>query len=142
MYAVVETGGRQYRVSPGDTVEVEKLPGAVGETVTLTDILLIGEGSEVTIGAPRLTEARIEARIVAQKRGKKIIIFKHKRRKGYRRKQGHRQWLTALKITGIHTTEVAVPLPADVSVTPQEAAVTTPLASDAPVAPQENEHGA
>lgn len=142
MYAVVETGGRQYRVSPGDTVEVEKLTGVVGDTVTLTDVLLVGEGTKVTIGAPRLADARIEARIVAQKRGKKIIIFKHKRRKGYRRKQGHRQWLTALKITGIHTAEAAVPLSPEALVTPQEAEVTIPLPPETPVTSQENEHGA
>ena len=110
MYAIVETGGRQYRVSPGDTIDVEKLAGAVGETVTLTDVLMVGEGADVTVGTPRLAEARIEARIVAQKRGRKIIVFKHKRRKGYRRKQGHRQWLTSLHVVGIHTTDVTIPL--------------------------------
>jgi large subunit ribosomal protein L21 len=107
MYAVVETGGRQYRVSPGDTIDVEKLPGDVGDTVTLSNVLLLGSGAEITIGTPQLPEARVEARIVAQKRGEKIIIFKHKRRKGYRRKQGHRQSLTSLKITEIHTEDVA-----------------------------------
>jgi large subunit ribosomal protein L21 len=102
MYAVVKTGGRQYRVSPGDTIDVEKLSGEVGDAVTLTDVLLLGNGADITIGAPRLAEAWVEAQIVAQKRGKKIVIFKHKRRKGYRRKQGHRQALTSLQITGIH----------------------------------------
>jgi large subunit ribosomal protein L21 len=119
MYAVVETGGRQYRVSPGDTIDVEKLAGAVGETVTLTDVLLVGEGADVTVGTPRLIEARIEARIVAQKRGKKIIIFKHKRRKGYRHKQGHRQWLTSLRVVGIHTVDVTVPLASEAQVATQ-----------------------
>jgi large subunit ribosomal protein L21 len=71
MYAVVETGGRQYRVQPGDTIEVEKLPGAVGETVSLSSVLLIGVGDEVTVGTPRVNEARVEAQIAAQKRGKK-----------------------------------------------------------------------
>lgn len=103
MYAVVATGGRQYRVSPGDTIDVEKLTGEIGDAVTLADVLLLGNGSDITIGAPRLADARVEAQIVAQKRGKKIVIFKHKRRKGYRRKQGHRQLLTSLQITGIHT---------------------------------------
>ena len=102
MYAVVETSGRQYRVSSGDTIEVDRLSGEVGDTVTLPNVLLLSDGTEVTIGAPRLPEARVEACIVAHKRGEKIIIFKHKRRKGYRRKQGHRQSLTALRITGIH----------------------------------------
>jgi large subunit ribosomal protein L21 len=120
MYAVVETGGRQYRVSPGDTIDVEKLAGTVGETVTLTDVLMVGEGADVTVGTPRLVEAHIEARIVAQKRGKKIIIFKHKRRKGYRHKQGHRQWLTSLRVVGIHTAD-AVPLTSETQVATQDA---------------------
>jgi large subunit ribosomal protein L21 len=102
MYAIVETGGRQYRVSSGDRIDVEKLAGQVGDTIALTTVLMIGQGAAVTVGTPTLTEARVEARIVAQKRGKKIIIFKHKRRKNYRRKQGHRQWLTSLQITEIH----------------------------------------
>ena len=70
--------------------------------MTLTDVMMLGQGSEVQIGTPVLSDASIEAQIVAQKRGKKIIIFKHKRRKGYRRKQGHRQELTSLRITAIH----------------------------------------
>ena len=105
MYAVVTTGGRQYRVSPGDTIDVEKLTGAVGDTVALTDVQLVGEGAEVTIGAPVVAGVRVEAQITAQKRGKKIIVFKHRRRKGYRRKQGHRQSLTSLKIVAIHSPE-------------------------------------
>lgn len=105
MYAVVATGGKQYRVSPGDRIEVEKLAGEVGQTVALDHVMMIGgEGQAVSVGTPRLNDAWVEAQIVAQKRGKKIIVFKHKRRKGYRRKQGHRQSLTALKITGIHPT--------------------------------------
>jgi large subunit ribosomal protein L21 len=102
MYAVVETGGRQYRVHPGDTIEVEKLPGEVGDTVSLPSVLLVGAGTDVTLGTPTVADARVEAQIIAQKRGKKIIVFKFKRRKNYRRKQGHRQYLTALKITDIH----------------------------------------
>jgi large subunit ribosomal protein L21 len=103
MYAIVETGGRQYRVSPGDRIDVEKLAGQAGDAITLSPVLMIGQGATVTVGTPTVTEAYVEARIVRQKRGKKIIIFKHKRRKNYRRKQGHRQWLTSLHITGIHT---------------------------------------
>jgi large subunit ribosomal protein L21 len=103
MYAVVTTGGRQYRVSPGDRIDVEKLMGAVGDIVALTNVHLVGQGAEVTIGMPAVAGVRVEAQITAQKRGKKIIIFKHRRRKGYRRKQGHRQSLTSLQITGIYT---------------------------------------
>ena len=105
MYEVVTAGGRQYRVSPGDTLDVEKLTGAVGETIALTNVQLVGQGAEVTIGAPVVAGVRVEAQIMAQKRGKKIIIFKHRRRKGYRRKQGHRQSLTSLRVTGIYTAE-------------------------------------
>jgi large subunit ribosomal protein L21 len=108
MYAVVTTGGRQYRVSPGDMIDVEKLTGAVGDTVALTNVQLVGQGAEVTIGAPAVAGVRVEAQITAQKRGKKIIIFKHRRRKGYRRKQGHRQSLTSLKILAIHSPEQSV----------------------------------
>ena len=108
MYAVVTTGGRQYRVSPGDTIDVEKLTGTVGDTVALTNVQLVGQGAEVTIGAPAVAGVRVEAQITAQKRGKKIIIFKHRRRKGYRRKQGHRQSLTSLKITGIYSPEQSI----------------------------------
>ena len=104
MYAVVATGGKQYRVSPGDRIEVEKLAGEIGQTVALDHVMMVGGGEgAVDIGTPTLDDAWVEALIVDQKRGKKIIVFKHKRRKGYRRKQGHRQSLTALKITGIHT---------------------------------------
>ena len=108
MYAVMMTGGRQYRVSPGDTIDVEKLTGAVGETVTVTNVHLVGQGAEVIVGAPAVAGVRVEAQIVAQKRGKKIIIFKHRRRKGYRRKQGHRQSLTSLRVTGIYTSEQSI----------------------------------
>jgi len=111
MYAVVTTGNRQYRVSPGDRIDVEKLAGAVGDTVALTHVQLVGQGAEVTIGTPVVPGVRVEAQIVEQKRGKKIIIFKHRRRKGYRRKQGHRQSLTSLKITGIYTQEPSAPAP-------------------------------
>jgi large subunit ribosomal protein L21 len=108
MYAVVTTGGRQYRVSPGDTIDVEKLTGTVGDTVALTNVQLVGQGAEVMIGAPVVTDVRVEAQITAQKRGKKIIIFKHRRRKGYRRKQGHRQALTSLKILAIYSPEQGI----------------------------------
>ena len=104
MYAVVATGGKQYRVSPGDRIEVEKLAGEVGQTIALDHVMMVGGGEgAVNIGTPTLDDAWVEAQILDQKRGKKIIVFKHKRRKGYRRKQGHRQSLTALRITGIHT---------------------------------------
>jgi large subunit ribosomal protein L21 len=101
MYAVIKTGGKQYRVSEGDTIRVEKLAGDVGATVELGEVLMLG-GDQVSIGKPILSGARVTARIVAQDRAKKIIVFKMKRRKNYRRKQGHRQPYTELKVTGIN----------------------------------------
>jgi large subunit ribosomal protein L21 len=105
MYAVVKTGGRQYRVEPGDTIDVERLSGEVGDTIDLEPVLMIGDGDDVTIGAPAVDAARVTAEIVEHKRGKKIVVFKFKRRKNYRRKQGHRQSLTSLKITGIQASD-------------------------------------
>ena len=94
MYAVVKTGGKQYRVAQGDTVDVELLTGEVGEQVTLEPVLFIGGGEEVKIGTPVLAEAKVTAEIVEITSAKKIIVFKKKRRKAYSRKQGHRQKLT------------------------------------------------
>ena len=101
MYAVIKTGGKQYRVAQGDRLRVEKLPGNVGDAVTLGEVLLVGQGDGVKVGAPLVSGAKVEAKIVAQDRGKKIIIFKFRRRKNYRRKTGHRQPFTALEVTGI-----------------------------------------
>jgi large subunit ribosomal protein L21 len=100
-YAVIRTGGKQYRVSEGDVVKVEKLRGEVGEKVTLADILFIGGDGEVKIGAPLVANAKVSGEIVGQIRAKKIRVFKKKRRKSYSRQQGHRQYQTALKITAI-----------------------------------------
>lgn len=100
-YAVIKTGGKQYRVTQGDRLRVEKLAGNVGDTVTLGEVLLVGAGDGVKVGAPLVSGAKVDAKIVAQDRGKKIIIFKFRRRKNYRRKSGHRQPFTALEITGI-----------------------------------------
>jgi large subunit ribosomal protein L21 len=100
MYAVIKTGGKQYRVSEGDTLRVEKLDGDVGSKVEFDEVLMIG-GDKVAVGKPTVAGAKVEAEIVAQDRAKKIIVFKMKRRKNYRRKQGHRQPYTELRITGI-----------------------------------------
>ncbi|MEK6542539.1 MAG: 50S ribosomal protein L21 [Pseudomonadota bacterium] len=97
MFAIVRTGGKQYRVAAGDKITVEKIVGAIGDKVALTDVLLAGDGGELT-STVGLTVA---AEIVAQGRGEKIIVFKKKRRHNYRRKQGHRQSLTLLKIVAI-----------------------------------------
>jgi large subunit ribosomal protein L21 len=101
MYAVIKTGGKQYRVAAGDKLRVEKLPGSVGDTVTFGEVLLVGTGDGVKVGAPLVSGAKVEAKITAQDRAKKIIIFKFRRRKNYHRKQGHRQPFTAVEITGI-----------------------------------------
>jgi large subunit ribosomal protein L21 len=100
MYAVIKTGGKQYRVQQGDRLRVEKLAGDVGGSVTLDEVLMIG-GEKVVVGTPQVKGAKVTAEIVAQDRDKKVIIFKFRRRKNYRRKRGHRQPFTELKITGI-----------------------------------------
>ena len=101
MYAVVRTGGKQYRVSPGSSVRVEKLDGDVGSPVTLEEVLMIGGEGDVKIGTPVVDGASVAGTIVAQGRGPKIRVFKMKRRKGYRRLQGHRQDYTEIRIDGI-----------------------------------------
>jgi large subunit ribosomal protein L21 len=100
MYAVIKTGGKQYRVAEGQNLLVEKLPGQRGDKVTLDQVLFVG-GDSPKIGQPLVTGAKVSAEIVDQGRGKKIVVFKFRRRKNYRRKNGHRQPYTELKITGI-----------------------------------------
>ena len=100
MYAVFKTGGKQYRVAQGDKVRVEKLLGNVGDSVSFDQVLLVG-GDALKIGMPTIAGAKVQAKIVAQDRAKKIIVFKFRRRKNYRRKNGHRQPFTELLITGI-----------------------------------------
>ncbi len=101
MYAVVATGGKQYKVSEGDVVRIEKIPGEVGDTVTLDRVLMTADGDEFSIGRPVLENAAVTARIIEQDRSKKILVFKYKRRKRYRLKKGHRQYYTAVKIDSI-----------------------------------------
>jgi large subunit ribosomal protein L21 len=100
MYAVIKTGGKQYRVAEGQKVRIEKLPGNAGDKVTFSEILLIG-GDTPKIGQPFVGGASVAAEITAQDRAKKVVVFKFRRRKNYRRKNGHRQPFTELKITGI-----------------------------------------
>lgn len=103
MYAVIQTGGKQYRVSPGDLITIEKLEGAPGDRVEITSVLMLGEGSQVTVGQPQIGQACVVGTIVRQERGPKILIYKHKRRKGYQKRQGHRQWQTLLRVSEIVT---------------------------------------
>ena len=101
MYALVKTGGKQYRVTKDDTILVEKLSAKEGEQVILSNIVLLGDGDTVTIGTPRVDGAGVSATVMRQTRGPKIIIFRRKRRKNHRRTEGHRQDLTLLKINEI-----------------------------------------
>ena len=101
MYAVVATGGKQYKVEEGDTLRIEKLPGDVGSDVAFDKVLIFSDGEDVKIGQPEVEGVRVHGQIVAQGKSKKIVVFKYKRRKRYRRKQGHRQPFTAVRIDRI-----------------------------------------
>jgi len=100
MYAVIKTGGKQYRVAEGDVLRVERLDGDVGHEISFDEVLMVG-GDQVTVGRPTVTGAKVKAEIVAHDRARKIIVFKMKRRKNYRRKRGHRQPYTQIRVTGI-----------------------------------------
>ena len=101
MFAILRTGGKQYRVAVGDQIAVERIDGEIGATVSLNDILAIGGDAAPKVGTPTVPGAEVHARIVQQPRATKVIVFKKKRRKNYRRKRGHRQELTVLKIEEI-----------------------------------------
>ncbi|HEY6200093.1 MAG TPA: 50S ribosomal protein L21 [Candidatus Binatia bacterium] len=100
-YAVIRTGGKQYRVAPGDVVHVERLKGTVGERITLPEVLMLGGNGEIKIGTPTLADVKVTAEILEQGQGKKVMVFKKKRRKSYSRQRGHRQQRTTLKIVEI-----------------------------------------
>lgn len=100
MYAVIRTGGKQYRVAEGDTLRVEKLAGEPGSEVVFDDVLMVG-GETVQVGRPTVDGAQVKAQVVAQRLDKKVIVFKMRRRKGYRRKRGHRQAYTELRVTSV-----------------------------------------
>jgi len=101
MYAVIKTGGKQYRVSPGDSIEVEKLPHEVGQQIELGEVLLVANGSSTRVGQPLVDGAKVKATVTRQARGRKVVIFKYRSSKRYRRKTGHRQYLTRLRIDEI-----------------------------------------
>ncbi len=103
MYAVIRTGGKQYKVAKNDVISVERLAGAPGEILELNDVLMLGDDGNVTVGAPTVSGACVGAAVLQQAKGDKILIFKKKRRHNYRRKNGHRQELTILRITEILT---------------------------------------
>jgi large subunit ribosomal protein L21 len=128
MFAVIRTGGKQYKVAPNDVIRVERLPGAAGDIVELDEVLMLGgEGGSVTVGAPLVSGACVGASVVAQAQGDKVLVFKKKRRHNYRRKNGHRQDLTILRITEILTDgqkpskQAAAPAPAEGEAAPKKA---------------------
>jgi large subunit ribosomal protein L21 len=102
VYAIIQTGGKQYRVAPGDVLRVERLPGERGDEVQLDQVLLVSDDlGSVRVGTPLVANARVKGQIVRQGRAKKVLVFKKKRRKGYKRTQGHRQYFTAVQIQEI-----------------------------------------
>jgi large subunit ribosomal protein L21 len=101
MYAVIKTGGKQYKVQEGDTLRVEKLEGTEGGEIEFNDVLMFSDGENVTLGQPAIEDAIVKGHILEQGKGKKVLIFKFKRRKGYRNLRGHRQQYTAVKIDSI-----------------------------------------
>ncbi len=101
MYAVIEAGGKQHRVTEGETLKLEKIEAATGETIEFDKVLLVGTGTDVKIGKPIVDGAKVTAEIISQGRHKKVTIIKFNRRKNYRKQAGHRQWFTEVKITDI-----------------------------------------
>ena len=101
MYAVIRTGGKQYRVNPGEIIRVEKLPGEVGAEISFDDVLMVGGEGEPVIGTPAIKDAKVRAKIVMQDKARKILVFKYKKRTGYRNKRGHRQPFTGVAIQSI-----------------------------------------
>jgi len=101
MYAVIKTGGKQYGVTPGEQLRVEKISGEVGDAVTFDQVLLTSDGGAVQVGRPFIENAKVVARIARHDKGRKIVVFKYKRRKNYRRKRGHRQPFTLIRIENI-----------------------------------------
>ena len=101
MYAVIESGGKQHRVVEGETLKLEKIEVSIGGQVNFDNVLMVGEGESVKIGAPYVEGSSVTAEVIAQGRAKKVTIIKFNRRKHYRKRQGHRQWFTEVRITGI-----------------------------------------
>lgn len=106
MYAVIRTGGKQYRVAKNDVIKIERLPGEAGQTIEFTDVLMVG-GEQPIVGTPTVLGARVTGTLLEQTRGPKIVIFKKKRRKNYRRRTGHRQDITVVRITDIAAPQAA-----------------------------------
>jgi len=133
MFAIIRTGGKQYRVKPNDVLKVEKLDGSAGDTVTFTEILAVGSDAGTSVGAPLVPGATVSATVIAQDRLDKVIIFKKRRRQNSRRKNGHRQHVTVLRVAGImadgHSQpEAARPTAAEAPRLPQTAEAVPPAA--------------
>lgn len=139
MYAVIKTGGKQYRVSPSDTIVVERIAADAGETVRIGEVLMIGEGADMTLGAPLIDGAAVDATVVEQSRGRKILVFKKRRRQNSRRMRGHRQHHTLLRIDAIHAANApalgSAEKPAKAKPAPKPKAEEAPAAEVAGVAP-------
>jgi len=101
MYAVIMTGGKQYKVAPGEVVRVETLDAKKGDTIEIKDVYMIADGDNISVGKPKLASALVTAEVVEEGRGEKLLIFKHRRRKGFRKTNGHRQNYTAIKVKEI-----------------------------------------
>jgi large subunit ribosomal protein L21 len=101
MYAIIKTGGKQYRVEPGDVIDIETIAGSPEDEIDFDQVLAVSDGESVTFGTPLVEGAKVSARLVDQRRGKKLVVFKKKRRKGYAKKQGHRQNLSRIEILDI-----------------------------------------
>ena len=129
MFAIIRTGGKQYRVKPNDVLKVEKLAGDAGETVTFSEVLAVGSDAGTTVGTPLVSGASVSATVIAQDRLDKVIIFKKRRRQNSRRKNGHRQHVTVLRVAGIMADGIIEPLAAD------------PAAAEVPMPPAQSEPG-
>ncbi|MCR4396467.1 MAG: 50S ribosomal protein L21 [Candidatus Saccharicenans sp.] len=140
MFAVIKTGGKQYRVKVGDVLSVEKLEAEKGQVVHFDQVLLLEDGSQVQVGTPYLEKARVAAEVLDDYKGEKVIVFKKKRRKGYRRKKGHRQLLTRVRISGIYPEGQAVETeqPATEAVTKKVAKKETTAKAKKPAAKKES----
>lgn len=103
MYAIFQSGGKQYRVSEGDEVNLERISADLGDTVTFEEVLLTSDGQNVTVGQPHVEGSKVVGKVVRQDKDRKILVMKYKRRKGYRRKRGHRQPFTRIRIQNIET---------------------------------------
>ncbi len=152
MYAVIKTGGKQYRVQPGDLLVVEKLDGEPGANVAFGEVLMLGDGADVTVGAPLVEGASVAATFIETRKGEKVKIFKKIRRQGYRRTKGHRQFESVLRVTGITGAgkdakwdgEVSLTTKAELDararglpfVAPAAAAAPAPVAAEAEAAPK------